>query len=178
MNESGSSSPQIGCCQPTSASAATMAPVRKSTSGRKCSSSASLSISPCRCSSMSLRKALLRDMSSVYSATWLPPPRLAIKTASSARRSRSVLLSRPGMPTATPMLTVRVIMWPPIARRSRSIALRRRANDSAPAVDIGWPGMTTNSSPPSRAIMLCLPAHTRIRCANILMNQSPVVWPR
>ncbi|CNK18123.1 Uncharacterised protein [Mycobacterium tuberculosis] len=76
------------------------------------------------------------------------------------------------------MLTVRVIMLPPIARRSRSMVPRRRANDSAAAVVIGWSGMMTNSSPPSRAIMLWGPAHTRMRCANTLMNQSPAVWPR
>lgn len=34
MNESGSSSPQIGCRQRTSASAPTTAPVHRSTSGR------------------------------------------------------------------------------------------------------------------------------------------------
>jgi hypothetical protein len=43
---------------------------------------------------------------------------LAARTASSARRSRSVTSSRPGMPAATPMLTVRLIVWPSIVRRS------------------------------------------------------------
>src|SRR5271156_1581241 len=50
------------------------------------------------------------DMSSLETATWLPPARLAARTASSARCRRSLVLSRPGMPTATPTLTVRLIM--------------------------------------------------------------------
>src|ERR1700753_120669 len=77
---------------------------------------------------MSLRKALFKDMSSVDSTTWWPPPRWAASTASSARRNRSVLSSRPGVPTATPMLTVRVIMWPSMARRSHSSAASPRAH--------------------------------------------------
>ena len=109
---------------------------------------------------MSLRNALFNDMSSVNTAIWLPPARLAVSTASSARRSRAVQLSRPGMPTASPMLTVRLIMWPPIASRSHSILDKRRANDSAVSGDIDCSGTTTNSSPPSRAIMAWLPAQT------------------
>lgn len=127
---------------------------------------------------MSLRKARFSDMSSVDTAVWLPPARLAVSTASSARRSRSVQLSAPGVPTARPMLTVRLITCPPMVSRSHSSVDSRRANASAASDAIGWCGMTTNSSPPSRAIMLCSPAHSSMRCANTRMNQSPAVWPR
>lgn len=58
---------------------------------------------------MSVRNARLSDMSSVDTAVWLPPARLAVNTASSARRSRSAQLSDPGVPIASPLLTVRLI---------------------------------------------------------------------
>src|SRR5271156_3525613 len=111
---------------------------------------------------MSLRKRRCRDMSSLDTATWLPPARLADRTASSARWSRSLLLSRPAMPTATPTLTVRVIMWPPSAIRSRSATHSSSAVFSAGSIDIGRSGTTTNSSPPSRAVMLPGPAFKQL----------------
>ena len=40
-------------------------------------------------------------------------------------------LSRPGMPAATPMLTVRATVWPPIVSRSYTVFRIRSAKSSA-----------------------------------------------
>ena len=69
---------------------------------------------------MSLRNSFFIAMSSVNTATLLPPEFLAVRTAWSARRSRSEVVSTPGVPCATPILTVRVSTSPSIETCSRS----------------------------------------------------------
>ena len=61
-------------------------------------------------------------------------------------------MSRPGTPSATPMLTVRVSISPSMATRSHSVDCSRYASASAVSASMGAAGTTTNSSPPSRAI--------------------------
>ena len=128
-NEPGSSSPQIGCCQRTSASAAT---IDRSIVdlGLVVQHDAPLSTPPCRFNSTSLRNvALQRHVVGGH--------RDLVAATAFGRQHRLVgaaqqvgVLSRPGMPTATPMLTVRVIVWPPIADRSAPCS-EVRANVSA-----------------------------------------------
>ena len=158
MNESGSSTPRSGCRQRTSASVATMAPVQQVDLGQvvqqQCVAvDVALQMSlRCRCGNSCFSEL------SLATAIWLRPARLADRTASSARRSRSMPLSRPGMPAATPMLTVRAMVWSPMVSRSYTVFRIRSAKSSAAWVVIGWSGTTTNSSPPSRATMARLPA--------------------
>ena len=76
---------------------------------------------------MSLRNSPFSDMSSENTAILLPPALFAARSAWSARRSRSEVVSRPGTPSATPMLTVRVSISPSMDTRSRSVACSRLA---------------------------------------------------
>ena len=94
------------------------------------------------------------------------------------RAATADVVSRPGTPRATPMLTVRVSISPSIETRSRSVSCSRLARASASVADIGTSGTTTNSSPPRRAIRLGLSAPSSSRLAKTRMNQSPAVCPR
>ncbi len=76
------------------------------------------------------------------------------------------------------MLTVLVSISPSTGTRSPTIVSNRLASFSASDADIGEESMTTNSSPPRRAIT---PASSTPRCsrsAMTRMNQSPTLWPR
>ena len=83
---------------------------------------------------MSLRNVALQRHVIGEHRDVLPPELLAVSTAWSARRSRSEVVSLPGSPSATPMLTVRVSISPSMETRSRSALCRRSASASA---DVG-----------------------------------------
>ena len=130
---------------------------------------------PARCSSMSVRNAESNESSSENVAIRLPPDPLAVSSAWSALRSRSEVVSRPGTPCATPILTVRVNDSPSIATRSRNRVSSPSATCSAASTERGPAGTTTNSSPPSRAMWPPASTFPLSRSAIACRNQSPAV---
>ena len=104
---------------------------------------------------------------------------LGASTAWSARRSRSEVVSRPGTPSATPMLTVRVSISPSMDTRSRSVACSRLASASASSrVHRLRPGRRRTRRRRGGRSGWRLRRSLRSRSAKTRMNQSPAVWPR